>query len=57
MEDKGNTCKFRQGNLKEIDSLEDVAVNGRISQWILKKWNWRTWNERMWLRMGKNGEL
>ena len=49
--------KFRWGNLKEIDILEDVAVNGSILQLILKKWNWRTWTELIWLRMGTNGGL
>jgi hypothetical protein len=50
-------AKFRWGELKEIDNLEDVAIKENILQWILKKWNWRVWIELFWLRMGANGGL
>jgi hypothetical protein len=43
--------------VKEIDNLKDVAINGRILQWILKKWNLRTWTEMTRLWMETNGEL
>jgi len=42
------------GNLKEIDYLEDLGLDGRI-KWVIKKWSGEAWTELIWLRIGTCG--
>jgi hypothetical protein len=44
--------KFRYDALKEGDQLEDQGVEGRISEFILRKWGLGTWIGLIWVRTG-----
>ena len=55
---KKHTHRFRWGNLRERDHLEDQGIDGRfISIQILKKYDRRTWTGLIWLRIGTSGRL
>jgi hypothetical protein len=46
------------GNLKEIDNLEDLSVDGMvILKWTLKEHNGIAWIGFIWLKTGKSGGL
>jgi len=45
--------RFWWGNLRTIDNLEDLGVDGRIIlRWIFRKWDW---TGLIWLRIGTGG--
>ena len=50
MWEKGNKYGVLWGNLKEIDHLEEIYVDGRICKLISKKQGKRTWPGLIWLR-------
>jgi len=44
---------IQSGNLKGIDLLEDLDVDGTILlEWILEKEGGRLWSGYIWLRIG-----
>ena len=44
------------GNLKEIDQMEDTAVDGRkILRWIFRMWDVGAWTESIWLKIKTGG--
>jgi len=48
--------EFWWANLREIDHLEDLGVDGKIIlRWIFRKWDVRAWTGSIWLRMGTGG--
>ena len=48
--------KFRWGNLRERDHLEDQGIEGRIILRLnFRKWDGGTWNGLIWLRTGRGG--
>jgi hypothetical protein len=50
--------KFKSGNLKGRDHLEDLGIDGRIIlEWILWKWGERVWIGFIWLRIETGGRL
>jgi hypothetical protein len=50
--------RFRWGNLRERDHLQDQSVEGRIIlRWIFRKWDDGTWTGLIWVRTGKIGGL
>jgi hypothetical protein len=49
--------KFWSGHLKERDHLEDLGVDERISEWILRRQGGSVWTAFIWLRIETGGEL
>jgi len=48
--------RFRWGNLRERDQLEDSDVGGRIIiKWIFRKWDVDAWSGSIWSRIGTGG--
>jgi hypothetical protein len=44
------------GDLKEVNQLEDLGVDGRITLTrIFKKWNGKAWTGLIWLKIGTCG--
>jgi hypothetical protein len=49
---------FWWGELREIDHLEDLDVDGRIIlTWIFKKWDREAGTGLIWLRIGAVGRF
>ena len=49
-------CRFRWGNLRERDHLEDRGADGRIIlRWIFRKWDRGVWTGLIWLRIRTRG--
>jgi hypothetical protein len=45
--------RFKWGNLKKRDHLEEPDVEGRmILRWIFRKWDVGAWTGLSWLRIG-----
>jgi len=38
--------------LKERDNLEDLSVDRKMLEWLLRKYGERMWTECIWLRIG-----
>ena len=50
--------RFRWGNLREREHVQDLGVDGRIIlKLIFKKWNIGMWTEYIWLKVGICGGL
>jgi len=48
--------RFWWGNLREIDHLEELGVDGRIIlRWIFRKWDVGIWTVSNWLGRGTGG--
>jgi hypothetical protein len=44
-------------NLKGRDHAEDLRVDGRIFEWIIRKQRGKVWITFIWLRIGASGGL
>jgi hypothetical protein len=45
-----------EGNLREMDRLEETGVNGRIIIRLnFRKWDVGAWSGSIWLRIGTDG--
>ena len=52
----GGYERFRWGNVRERDHLEDLGVDGKIIlRWIFRKWDVEVWTGLIWLRIGTGG--
>jgi len=44
------------GNLKEMDRMEDTAVDGRLMlRWIFRMWDVGSWTVSIWLKIKTRG--
>jgi hypothetical protein len=48
---------FGGGNLKEKDYIEDLDVDGRILNWIVKKQDGSAWTGLIWLGIWISGGM
>jgi hypothetical protein len=53
---RGDTQRFRWGDLRERGHLEDQGVDGRvILKWVSKKLDSEAWTGLIWLNIGTGG--